>query len=1521
MATIDNLNIKISADATKANNAIDRLVTNLNKLNSAMSGLNGNGLTAFSTGLRDLASAAKQMQGVDSRTFTAIANNMKKFTAMDSASMYSIASSLGTLSKQLKLFNTVNISESSRQVVDLSKALSKLGYKNMESAIQNIPKLTTEMMKLFQAFSNAPKIRDDIIRLVESLSKIGKTAISTAQSTTKTTSAWNKFSGVVGRIGGRIRQVAHGMVTTANAQEKTAKSTKSLAYYFGKLYASYFLVIRGIKALGRAISSSMDYVETYNYWNVAMQKIGKDWSGQFSQYGYESAEAYAESFQHRLEQLNEKMTGFSLGKNGELESDGKIGLGLDPQQLMNYQAKLMSVTNSVGLFGETSINTAKALSMLSADLSSLTNTDLDQVMGNLSSALIGQSRAVYKYGIDITNATLQEYALAEGITKKVSAMSQAEKMQLRVLAILDQSRVAWADEANTINSVANQYRIFKQQVANLARVLGNLFLPIVQKILPVVNGLIIALQKMFSALGVQIFGDGWQTGLMDGISGGAGGTDDMEEMADAGDDISQGLDNATDSAKKLKKAISVLPFDELNKLNEDSESGGSSKTPDSSGVDAGGAVDLTNAIANALAEYEKVWNDAFNKASNKAEEFADNITSAFRRIWDLAEPTRRAIANLYDNGFKKLENFTFGTLKDFWNKFLVPVGSWMLSDNAGLPRFFNLVNALLNAIDWGRLQNSLANLYSSLVTVAQFSWDSLMDFYEHFLTPLAVWTMGDGLPQLIDIFRQFIDAIDWDRLNSSLERLWQALAPLAVSVGQGIIDFFAQLFGFGEEFINGTVIGGFNGLADALSNIDPAVAEQIGNAIGFIVTALGGMKIFSLVIPLLEKFGTLFPGGLPTAILLVAMACTQAGIDMYALGEKAAEFVNKIVDGIDWQQVGTFLGESINGLVGIIAGFLGNVNWEQVGNSVGLLIRNAIDKIDWEHLGNLIGDFISGLSTIINRIIARIDWGDVTTSLLTLLLGIVENIKWTEVGFTLALWFAQKGIKGMGTNLVTLFTTYGLPLITSALSSIGSTIVTGLTTAVGSIIGAGGLLPIAGAIVAGLLLVLAIKNIDRIKEIGGNIINGIVEGIKNGVSTLTEWAKSIVDSFVGKFKELLGIHSPSTVFSEIGGYILEGLVGGLGEKVGDVLSWFGDLPGKIKDKLGDAKDWLKEKASGAISGFKSKLSSETESKVRPFAQGMGTNVKKWTGNAQPWLTDKGKDAMTGMNNAMKKARDAQIMKTALALQADIKRNVGETKNLLSQRGTDMMTGMNSAIQGVRDGNLRSTMSSLGSNIQTNVGSLDNLLTASGQQAVGGFLHGMQAMMSGITQEMGRMVSSIQSSTNSINLYNAGQSAINGFKRGFTSVKIPTPHLDVGWTQWRVGNSSFKTPRFSVNWYAKGGILNGAQLFGAMGNTLLGGGEAGREAVLPLDRNTSWMNDIADKVDAKITGGGNGLYAEMYSATNDANAKQNALLRELINVSKQLLDKDTTVEVTTGSIMNASNRANRRAGKTIMPVGG
>lgn len=103
--------------------------------------------------------------------------------------------------------------------------------------------------------------------------------------------------------------------------------------------------------------------------------------------------------------------------------------------------------------------------------------------------------------------------------------------------------------------------------------------------------------------------------------------------------------------------------------------------------------------------------------------------------------------------------------------------------------------------------------------------------------------------------------------------------------------------------------------------------------------------------------------------------------------------------------------------------------------------------------------------------------------------------------------------------------------------------------------------------------------------------------------------------------------------------------------------------------------------------------------------------------------------------------------------------------------------------------------------------------------------------------------------------NAAQTLQNAFSFEWRLPHLRLPHLSVQWdpvdnvlAQF-FGVTAF--PRLSVSWFAKGGILDGAQIFGRMGNTLLGGGERGREAILPLDTNTGWMDVLANRIAASI----------------------------------------------------------------------
>lgn len=616
---------------------------------------------------------------------------------------------------------------------------------------------------------------------VSGIDKISKSLRGATSSATKT-----------GNSSNNLKKFSSAMDVLTGSSKRSGSALKSFSQIAGSFYANTFLLVRGAKKLWQGVESSMDYVETFNYWKVALDKIGAGFGDQFKQFGYDSADAYVASFSGRLKDLTAKMTGFNIGESGDLVSTNEKNLGVDPEQLMNYQAKILGVTNSVGLMGETSIYAAKALSMLSADMSSLTNQDLSTVMTNFQSGLIGQSRAMYKYGIDITNATLQTYAYELGVSKAVTEMTQAEKMQLRLIAILDQSKVAWGDQANTINSVANQYRILKQQIQNLARTLGNLFLPIIKTVLPVVNGLVIAITRLFNVLGFKINGDSWLKGLQDGISGGYGG-DGLEDLADSADDATDSLNDAAGAAKKLK--TTTLGIDELNIISPQEDSGSGS----AGGSTGGGSIDLSGEIGDALLDYESVWEQAFSDSQNKAQQYADTITSVFEDMWDAIEPVRDAISNLWDNGLSKLANFTWTALKDFYENFLVPIGEWAFgTEDSGLTRLVNVIN--------------------------------------------------DGLM-----------AIDWETLNTSLKNFWIAIEPYAEQFGEGLIDFFEDLTGIAVDVINNIFGegGAVQSITDWLNNNDPERARSWGYALGFLVTAIGGLKIVDSVLSGISAFAKL----------------------------------------------------------------------------------------------------------------------------------------------------------------------------------------------------------------------------------------------------------------------------------------------------------------------------------------------------------------------------------------------------------------------------------------------------------------------------------------------------------------------------------------------------------------------------------------------------------------------------------------------------------------------------------------
>ena len=588
---LDSLEVKITGTATKAINSVDKLINQLTRLSTSLATVNGSSLSGLANGVSQLGSAMQNMN-VGTADFTRLAKNITKIGSVDSVALTNTATSLQAVTKAVASISA--IPQNATQVTEFAKSLGKLGSKSIENAVVNIPKLGNALNGLMTTLSRAPTVSQNVIQMTNALANLA--------------SQGSK----VGTSSNSLQKTLYGFSTSART---ATRSSWSLASAIGKFYATYFMAIRGSKKLIEAIKSTTDYIEAFNYQAVAFGKIGSEWDKDYEKYGYDNATAYAESFQSRVNDTLGKLSGLKVNvQGGLLEESGAKNLGLNIQEITQYASQLASVTNSLGQTGEATTAITKSMTMLAGDISSLFNVDYSTVAQNLQSGLIGQSRALYKYGIDITNATLATYAYNLGISKSVSEMTQMEKQQLRVLAILDQSKVSWGDLANTINSPSNMLRQFSNNMKEVGMVAGQLFIPILSKVMPIVNGVTIAIKRLLvnlaSLMGVKIdFESFGQSGYKD--------------TSDGLEDISDGYQDVADSAKKA--TLSLMGFDEINKLQDDTSS---SKGSSGSG---GSTIDLTDDIAKAAADYEAAWNKAFANMENSATEWAEKIEKAIKK--------------------------------------------------------------------------------------------------------------------------------------------------------------------------------------------------------------------------------------------------------------------------------------------------------------------------------------------------------------------------------------------------------------------------------------------------------------------------------------------------------------------------------------------------------------------------------------------------------------------------------------------------------------------------------------------------------------------------------------------------------------------------------------------------------------------------------------------------------------------------------------------------------------------------
>ena len=361
---------------------------------------------------------------------------------------------------------------------------------------------TIEQLEL-EIVSNSTSAVDGINALTQSLEKL-KTAAKGGLGLTKVAKETKTFKESMSKL-----------------TNENKKASESFTDFYNKMKIGATIVKEVGTSLWSAIKKSNDYIENVNLFTVSMGKYADE------------AMAYAESV-----------------------SDA---MGIDTSEWVRNQGIFMTMATGFGVAGDRAAVMSQNLTRLAYDLSSLYNMDTEKAMQKLKSGLAGELEPLRAIGYDLSQAKLEATALALGIDKSVSSMTQAEKAQLRYYAIMTQVTTAHGDMARTLDDPANQLRILKSQLSMAAREIGNVFIPMLNAILPYAIAVVKVIRNLASSLASLV---GFTMPEVD-YSG-------VSSMENAAEGTVGALDDASESAKKLKSYM--LGFDELNVINPDTGS-------------------------------------------------------------------------------------------------------------------------------------------------------------------------------------------------------------------------------------------------------------------------------------------------------------------------------------------------------------------------------------------------------------------------------------------------------------------------------------------------------------------------------------------------------------------------------------------------------------------------------------------------------------------------------------------------------------------------------------------------------------------------------------------------------------------------------------------------------------------------------------------------------------------------------------------------------------------------------------
>lgn len=508
---IDELQIEIEASSDQAEKKLDRLIAVIGKLQAATERCTG--LSKLNSQIRKLSEITDKFSSLDFGTGK-IKNFVSGINALNDVNTPNLTKLRNQMDKLSQISDNLNampdISDNVSRFVTAVKPFESMGKSNIGSYINSLKKLPEILKQLDSA---------DLDGFSRSVSKV-------TAAITPLANAMGKLGSGYSALPKNIKQVVSSNSQLEVSSRRVEKTQTSLSSVIGKtkvrMLAMFYAANRVADSLSECLTSSNDYIENLNLFTVAMGD------------GAKAALDYAET-------VND-------------------ALGIDVSEWIRNQGTFKQITTGFGVAEDKANLMSKNLTQLGYDISSFFNIDIEESMQKLQSGISGEIEPLRRLGYAIDTATLQQTAYDYGIRQNINTMTQAQKSQLRYLAIMEQSGNAMGDMARTIITPSNSMRVLNQQFEQLKRAIGNVVSVFAVKLIPYIQVAVRLLTDLANSLAKKW---GFELPEIDYGDGLSGITDEMSDLTD-------NAESAGESISEMAKEVQRLAgFDELNILSSD----------------------------------------------------------------------------------------------------------------------------------------------------------------------------------------------------------------------------------------------------------------------------------------------------------------------------------------------------------------------------------------------------------------------------------------------------------------------------------------------------------------------------------------------------------------------------------------------------------------------------------------------------------------------------------------------------------------------------------------------------------------------------------------------------------------------------------------------------------------------------------------------------------------------------------------------------------------------------------------